>query len=81
MHWLFVIFKVLPAMTIPASFIAFELGWSLLRKRNKGHYICWLLGVTLMGVSVTWFALRGDKNSERWIRDWDSSLTVSSDRL
>jgi hypothetical protein len=50
--------------------ICFELYWAYHRKKRKGRWSFFFVGLILMSLSLAWFVKRGDLNSDRWVREF-----------
>jgi hypothetical protein len=68
MHVLYALVRFFPYWALPVALIVAELGRFYRRRQSQNQYWCWTASVALIVFTVFWFVLRGDQNSDNWVR-------------
>lgn len=71
MNLIHTIVRVLPFWAIPLAIIFGESA-RIMRKRRTSEalqYLFWMLSGGLLFITALWFLMRGDRNSDQFVRD------------
>ncbi len=66
--------RLYPIFAICVFLITVDLARNL-RRKGKHWWSFALLGIIMLGTMALWWMYRGDKNAERWAKEW-ASLTL-----
>ncbi len=62
------IIRIFPFVAVPLAIILAELGvYFMRRKKRVSQFMCWIFSTVLLGASVGWVIMRGDKFADVWI--------------
>ena len=68
MRWLYVLARFYPFWALPTAFILGEFGMFFFRRgQSRYRFFFGMVGFLLV-TTVLWFILRGDLNSDNWVK-------------
>lgn len=73
--------RLFPYWAFPMALVFGEVAWTLRKKRASFSWqlFCWGAALVLVGLTVAWFAYRGDLYSDKWVRSVFSMETRGAD--
>lgn len=68
MRVLFLAARLFPFFGVCSAIIFTEMGRHFRRKKQDYQYYCWFWAAVSALMTLLWFVLRGDINSDEWVR-------------
>jgi len=72
MHVIYALMRFYPFWALPVGLVLFELAFFFRRKNQKKQFFCFLTTLLLCVSALFWIILRGDLNSDAWVRSFFS---------